>query len=271
MKKVFLFTALSAILLMLVGGLLSCNKDDKKIMQMTMITEGSDMYFRITGTGTMTIDWGDGTKTTYTVPEGDIRLSTGFLPPTDTFRHVYSNASSRKITITGENITQFLCVGNKLTKLDVSKNTNLKVLQCGYNSLTTLDVSNNTNLTDLECWDNHWADLNLNKNTALEVLRCDKNRLRDLDLSSNVALRIVSCSNNLLRSLNLRNNTSLSSVSIKSNMLQVDDLLTLFETLPNNGKLDRWVYVHGNPGTRSLGYSNYVKLSNGWTVDPISQ
>ncbi|MDP7531105.1 MAG: hypothetical protein QF816_05870, partial [Candidatus Scalindua sp.] len=40
---------------------------------------------------------------------------------------------------------------NKLTSLDVSKNTALNELQCWKNQLTSLDVSNNTALTGLWC------------------------------------------------------------------------------------------------------------------------
>ena len=40
------------------------------------------------------------------------------------------------------NLEKLGCGENKLTSLDVSKNTALKALNCGSNQLTTLDVSN---------------------------------------------------------------------------------------------------------------------------------
>lgn len=52
-------------------------------------------------------------------------------------------------------LTQLTCGANKLTSLDVSKNTALTYLDCSGNSLTSLDVSKNTALTQqLYCYDN---------------------------------------------------------------------------------------------------------------------
>ena len=45
------------------------------------------------------------------------------------------------------------CWSNKLTTLDVSKNTALTHLICQYNQLTTLDISKNTELEKLTCDD----------------------------------------------------------------------------------------------------------------------
>ena len=44
------------------------------------------------------------------------------------------------------------CSDNKLTTLDLSKNTNLVALDCSINQLTTLDLSKNTNLVGLICY-----------------------------------------------------------------------------------------------------------------------
>ena len=49
------------------------------------------------------------------------------------------------------NLTYLGCIGNKLTKLDVSKNKNLTQLYCGSNQLTKLDVSNCKELLGLDC------------------------------------------------------------------------------------------------------------------------
>lgn len=43
---------------------------------------------------------------------------------------------------------------NKITKLDVRRNTNLTYLDCHENQLPNLDVSQNTNLTALWCNNN---------------------------------------------------------------------------------------------------------------------
>lgn len=76
------------------------------------------------------------------------------------------------------------CSRNKLTTLDLSKNTALTKLDCSYNNLTTLDLSAQTKITSLEC---------------------NGNKITSLDLSKQTGLNYVSCFNNLLTYLNIKN------------------------------------------------------------------
>ena len=86
-------------------------------------------------------------------------------------------------------LTELICGYDRLTSLDVSKNTALISLECRYTQLTSLDVSKNTALTYLYCWDNHLlTSLDVSKNTALTTLFCDNNQLTSLDVSNNPAL-----------------------------------------------------------------------------------
>ncbi|UCH15180.1 MAG: hypothetical protein JSV22_04230, partial [Bacteroidales bacterium] len=138
------------------------------------------------------------------------------------------------------NINTLECSFNKLTNLDVSKNTALTQLRCSENQLTSLDVSQctlleslicqNNSLTSLDvsgCIDLWWLDCNYNQftsldvcnNTALEYLGCGHNQLTILDVYNNTALRCLSCSNNQLTSLDVSNNTALSSLRCDSNQL----------------------------------------------------
>ncbi len=64
-------------------------------------------------------------------------------------------------------LLELYCHNNKITSLDLSKNTVLEVLYCTTNALTSLDLS---------------------KNTALRSLKCDNNQLTSLDVSNNTAL-----------------------------------------------------------------------------------
>lgn len=68
------------------------------------------------------------------------------------------------------------CKNNNLTRLDVSKNTELTKLYCEFNQLTGLDLSKNTALTKLGCHDNQLTSLDLSKNTALDTLDCSGNK-----------------------------------------------------------------------------------------------
>ncbi len=59
------------------------------------------------------------------------------------------------------------CYGNKITQLDISKNTELNTLNCYENELTSLDLSNNPNMSSLSCHANHISELDV---TGLSLL-----------------------------------------------------------------------------------------------------
>ena len=111
------------------------------------------------------------------------------------------------------------CESNRLTTLDVSKNTALTDLNCSGNQLTTLDVSKNTALTDLYCSGNQLTVLDVSKNTALKTLWCDENQLTVLDVSKNTALKILLCDANQLTALDVSKNTALTRLDCYNNQL----------------------------------------------------
>jgi Leucine-rich repeat (LRR) protein len=78
-------------------------------------------------------------------------------------------------------LTSLYCNSNKLTTLDVSKNTALTELVCSYNQLTMLDISKNTALIELWINANQLTTLDVSKNTALTVLWSHSNQLTTLD------------------------------------------------------------------------------------------
>ena len=79
-------------------------------------------------------------------------------------------------------LTRLDCEQNKLTTLDLSKNTTLNYLDIDANALTSLEVSLNTALTFLECADNQLITIDLSQNIALTVALCENNQLTSLDL-----------------------------------------------------------------------------------------
>ena len=177
--------------------------------QMTLTFQGSGLKaIYLSGTGTVTIDWGDGSP-----------IQTGPLLPInesewnnlDTWykygvKNDYSETSTYTITISGENITHLNCMNheakiNHFTGLDVSKNTNLQELNCANNQLTSLDIS---------------------KNTELSVLHCSFNRLENLDVSSNIKLKKMFCVSNPLTSLNFKNNAALTLLMCGGHLTSLD-------------------------------------------------
>ena len=116
-------------------------------------------------------------------------------------------------------LTGLYCFDNQLTSLDVSKNTALTYLGCYDNQLTSLDVSKNTELIDLFCFDNQLTSLDVSKNTALTMLYCDGNQLSSLDVSKNTALTGLFCYDNQLTSLDVSTNTALTNLFCHDNQL----------------------------------------------------
>jgi gliding motility-associated-like protein len=115
-------------------------------------------------------------------------------------------------------------------------------LECSRNKLTNLDVTKNTALTLLNCWGNNLTSLDVSKNTALTYLSCFQNQLTSLDFSKNVVLSQLYCSWNQLTSLNLKNgnNTILSTYNAWSNpnlsCIQVDNKTYSDSSWPSSAK-----------------------------------
>ena len=130
-------------------------------------------------------------------------------------------------------LTKLDCYGNKLTSLDVSKNTALKELYCYDNQLTSLDVSNNTALTELHCDYNGLTELDVSNNTALKELYCYDNQLTSLDVSKNTALIELSCGSNQLTSLDVSNNTALKELYCSGNQIRGKGMTDLVKSLPD--------------------------------------
>ncbi|MCH5179569.1 MAG: leucine-rich repeat domain-containing protein [Prevotellaceae bacterium] len=150
-------------------------------------------------------------------------------------------------------LRELYCYYNKLTSLDVSKNTALIALECQNNMITSLDLSSNTSLTYLYCGNNPLETLNVTRCTSLANLNCLYAQLSTLDISSNRALQILMCQGNRLTSLDLSNYTELTSLNCSDNRLMTLNLTNcsaLSELNCSNNMLT------------SLNVSNCVELSS---------
>ena len=147
--------------------------------------------------------------------------------------------------------------------------TALVELNCSMNRLTELDLSKNTALKELDCSDNRLAGLNLSKNPALEVLYCSGNELLALDLGRNPALKYLDCSCNELIVLDLSGKTQLSFADCSDNKLKALDvgscagLMNLYSDLNELDSLQIGgcpllidAYLHGFKKQESIFMSN---------------
>ena len=215
---------------------------------------GGEVCIQLCGSGVATIDWGDGSEKDMLTLSKD--NSVGIY-------HTYPNAPIRTIAINGDNITELDCMGCNLTSLDVSKNTELRVLWCNGNQLTNLDVSKNTALTELYCYRNHLSSLDVSKNTALTWLNCYGNQLSSLDISKNTLLRRLDCYENQITSLDFSKNTALNWLICSDNQLTDVALNALFSTLHDNTNAGK-IFIGGNPGEKDC--NRNIVESTGWTV-----
>ena len=143
------------------------------------------------------------------------------------------------------NLKVLNCSHNRLTKLDVSKNTVLQELVCWENQLTSLDVSQNTALQELECFENQLTSLDVSQNPALQKLNCGHNRLTSLDVSKNTELTYLDCGYNRLTELDVSQNTKLTAlyfVSNKITSLQADNCTNLTVIFTGSNKYKVEVY-----------------------------
>ena len=120
------------------------------------------------------------------------------------------------------------CSWNKLTELDLSKNTSLEILNCSSNGtfdsrtwstsggLASLNVAACRNLKELNCGNNNLTTLDVSKNTALEVLDCAGNQLKALDVSGFTSLCWLDIDDNPLVTLNARGCTALQEINIEA-------------------------------------------------------
>jgi len=257
--------------LMLAGAfaLGGCTKDDNEnngnVMTITRSGVGR-AFFQMSGNGTTTIDWGDGTAV-----ETQKLRTYDELPM---YEHTYSDATVRTIKITG-NVTWLNSSTKSILRVDVSKNKVLEKFDCRDTKITNLDVSKNTALTYLDCSDSQLTNLDVNKNTALTGLYCINNRLTNLDVSKNVKLVQLWCDNNQLTKLDVSKNVELWDIYCRGNQFTSTELNALFGTLHSNTILDhrgvdrRGIYIRNNPGTATCNQS--IARDKGWVVNTTFQ
>ena len=123
-------------------------------------------------------------------------------------------------------LKQLSIIRNRLTSLDLSKNTELNYLFAYGNFLLgTLDVSNNIKLNYLNLGNSGLTAIDVTKNTALQYLYLQSNTLTSIDLSKNLELIVLWLYSNKLENLNLTNNTKITGdLQLNNNLLESIDL-----------------------------------------------
>ena len=199
--------------------------------------------FSLWGTGTMTIDWGDGTdiETHQLASYEEYAQGTGNI----SFKHTFYGASTCTVQLTAANIVHF---------------------GARFAHLISLDVSDNSALQDLDLYYNNITNLTLGANPSLLNISCEANPLTSLDVSKVTSLRYFSCSNNQLSELDLSKNINLEQIWCRRNQFSVEALNRLFGTLNNKSVFsnNKQITISGNPGADNCNRS--IAENKGWAV-----
>ena len=121
-------------------------------------------------------------------------------------------------------LVELIVNDNQIKNLDISKNVKLKLLWCYNNQLTELDVSNQPDLTSLFCYHNELKSLNLSKNLKLYEICCWDNKLGSLDVSKNTGLSLLDCRSNGIQNLDVTMLPSLKELFISDNLIKELDV-----------------------------------------------
>ena len=215
--------------------------------------------------------------------DGNGRLSTEEISAVTSIDCSGKKITSLKGIAYFTNLETLNCSSNKLTVLNVSRNTKLNSLNCSSNKLPKLDVTRNTDLETLTCSSNKLKKLDVTKNKKLSSLNCSSNALTALDLSKNKELHTLNCSSNKLTALNINKNTKLNTLYCQSNAitkLDVSKAASLRDAVLKGRKTENadydyfqdphymyvTLYIYNIPSRRTVDLSHYVYVDKTVTV-----
>lgn len=170
---------------------------------------GEYLNYRLDGTGIITVDNNsykiDKTKAAnYT---GELNLSKNGDIPTELETAGLSTAKTKLTDLDGiqffTGITSLKAITNDITEINVSTLVNLTEIDLNNNKISSLDVTKNTKLTKLNCKASSNAK--------------ESQKLTSIDLSKNTELTAINFENNLFSEIDLTANTKLTSINFKSN------------------------------------------------------
>jgi len=152
--------------LVLVTLVISTFAQTPNISMTTTLSINSQISFTIRGNSSSTpiqIDWGNGTKVSYTI--GDMDEAFGFPVKGST------------IKIWGQGVEGLNIQSKELTAMEFYQATSFKTLFCKGNKLTTLNLSDCPALTLVECKQNLISSLTLPNTSTLTYVDCSDNNL----------------------------------------------------------------------------------------------
>ena len=115
-------------------------------------------------------------------------------------------------------------LGNQLSELDLSNNPGLEYINVDYNILQKISLSNLKDLKELSCDNNHLTSLDLQNNKNLISLSVSSNKLSALNTDANNKLKKLYAADNELKEMNFQNNLDINTINVESNQLSEIDI-----------------------------------------------
>jgi hypothetical protein len=143
--------------------------------------EGQMIEFRLAGSGSAMIDYGDGTDAE-TVYLSELLTDHNRLYDMLAYLHPYTftKQGMKTVTITGAVTAIITGRTEAVTDVNTGGMPGLLLLDCCKERLTELDVTGNMALKTLDCSDNELMHLDVSNNIALTTLDCSRNNISKL-------------------------------------------------------------------------------------------
>lgn len=205
-------------------------------------TPGTSLSFCVNTTqnnGTIYIDWGTGTRTEYTgirsYTPGTVeiggRIDGSAASETIT---IYGDVAALDISGWGDAAELFGTWDNKVTSMNLSNSSGLKLLNAYFNPISEIDLQNAPELQVLDLSYTNLSSIDLSNNHDIMWLEAYSDgygdedegiaQLSSIDVSNLPYLQYLDLKNNKLSSINLANNPYLFFVSVNNNALTQLDL-----------------------------------------------
>ena len=130
-------------------------------------------------------------------------LGDGYISDYELHQTTYINVNNQQIqSLKGieyfERLTRLDCNHNEITRLDLSRNSQLSEINCQYNQLDSLILENHSQLSWLSCNDNRLTQLRIYNAPSLSMLFCGNNQLQNFDFDVMPQLTDLFADNNPL-------------------------------------------------------------------------
>lgn len=135
-----------------------------------------------------------GDKIALEISGTDKVVLTGVLEPFEEFYKEYT-IKDPKITIQGA-VKVLVCAGQKIQKIDISKNPDLEYLHAYRNELTSFTIANHSNIKRLILSENKLSEVSVSDCSKLQSLSLWGNNLQSINLTNCPKITYVDCMRN---------------------------------------------------------------------------